>query len=483
MMTGLKTLCLLAVGAVVLSGAQAQFISVAPGGSGFTSDTCENVALALYQSWECVEAGAGVTGGGPNGLATQFAAARKANLNTVRFNAFATMEGQNLQLPSGRYNATLLVGLDQAIAEAADAGLKIILTLATNWDYTGTASDTKAFYTNLSRTAGGPDDFWTDNGAITAYLAHVKNITSRVNTVNGLAYNEDPAIMAYDLINEGRCDSSNCTATDIQNWIERVAPVVKTYIPRQLLTVGQEGFWQADNCAANTQNPVPNNEGGSVSWPIQTGQNFLSNHAVDAIDFTSVHLAPVNWARTDNVFSTAWLNGHSDQSTIIQKPMILELFSTQIGADGFTQTNSSNLYKLVYAITEASINTDSPIRGIGFQLWDKVRLSPNAAGVDNKTIVSSTSPAWEDTIVPFAGRIANRCPASGPASAPAPAPSSTAASARRHLLQAARRIAPSTTPSASADAPAPSYNPATINSQVGKHLEVVCVVCGMSAAT
>ena len=78
------------------------------------------------------------------------------------------------------------------------------------------------------------------------------------------------------------------------------------------------------------QNPVPNGA-GSTSWPIQTGQNFLSNHAVDAIDFTSVHLTPVNWARTDNVFSTAWLNGHSDQSTIVQKPMILELFSTQVG--------------------------------------------------------------------------------------------------------------------------------------------------------
>ena len=31
-----------------------------------------------------------------------------------------------------------------------------------------------------------------------------------------------------------------------------MAPEVKTYIPSQLLTVGQEGFWQADNCAANT---------------------------------------------------------------------------------------------------------------------------------------------------------------------------------------------------------------------------------------
>lgn len=79
----------------------------------------------------------------------------------------------------------------------------------------------RAFYTNLSKTASSPDDFWTDNGAITAYLAHVKFVTSRVNTVNGLAYNKDPTIMAYDLINEGRCDSSNCTAEDIQVSLTR----------------------------------------------------------------------------------------------------------------------------------------------------------------------------------------------------------------------------------------------------------------------
>ena len=61
----------------------------------------------------------------------------------MRFNAFATMEGENLQLADGKYNETLLKGLDEAIAAAGEAGLKIILTLATNWDYTGTASGTK----------------------------------------------------------------------------------------------------------------------------------------------------------------------------------------------------------------------------------------------------------------------------------------------------------------------------------------------------
>ena len=46
----------------------------------------------------------------------------------------------------------------------------------------------------------------------------------------------------------------------MQAWTARVAPVVKSYAPKQLVTVGQDGFWQADNCASDTCAPS--------SWPI-----------------------------------------------------------------------------------------------------------------------------------------------------------------------------------------------------------------------
>ena len=79
--------------------------------------------------------------------------AGQANLNTVRFNAFATQAGQNLQTAPGQYDDTLLEGLDRAIAEAGSAGLRIILTLATNWDNTGNSSDTKCVCMHAARPA------------------------------------------------------------------------------------------------------------------------------------------------------------------------------------------------------------------------------------------------------------------------------------------------------------------------------------------
>lgn len=37
------------------------------------------------------------------------------------------------------------------------------------------------------------------------YQDHVKALITRVNTINGYTYSEDPTIFAWELINEPRC--------------------------------------------------------------------------------------------------------------------------------------------------------------------------------------------------------------------------------------------------------------------------------------
>lgn len=50
-------------------------------------------------------------------------------------------------------------------------------------------------------------------------------------------------------MNEPRNEHKN-GAAELQSWIKKVAPFVKGQAPKQLLTVGSEGFYQASNCAA-----------------------------------------------------------------------------------------------------------------------------------------------------------------------------------------------------------------------------------------
>jgi mannan endo-1,4-beta-mannosidase len=53
----------------------------------------------------------------------------------------------------------------------------------------------------------------------------------------------------WNLMNEPRNEHKN-GAAELQAWIGKVAPFTKRLAPKQLLTVGTEGFVQKSNCAA-----------------------------------------------------------------------------------------------------------------------------------------------------------------------------------------------------------------------------------------
>lgn len=218
------------------------------------------------------------------------------NLTVVRMFAFPVLEGFNLQTSAGKYNEKAAKGLDYVIAAAARRGLKLVVALANNWKYNDKNTDAKCAYTNWTRTAHGCDDFWTDQNAIKLYKKNSEVITGRVNTLTGVAYKEDPTILAWNLINEPRCETPGC-APRMQAWIEDVSAHLKSVDPNHLITVGEDGFYQADNCWSDIANPVPRNgyknQGAPGSgWPLATGQDFVPNHAPAAIDFLSIHMWP-----------------------------------------------------------------------------------------------------------------------------------------------------------------------------------------------
>lgn len=51
------------------------------------------------------------------------------------------------------------------------------------------------------------------------------------------AYKNEPTIASWNLINEPRCDKSDCAAA-MQAWIAKMAPFLKQQDPNHLVTVG-----------------------------------------------------------------------------------------------------------------------------------------------------------------------------------------------------------------------------------------------------
>jgi mannan endo-1,4-beta-mannosidase len=392
------------------ASAQTGFIRVS--GGDFVDDACNPFYFSGYNTWQILETAGGACCGGRDNVGAQFDAAKANNLTVVRMFAYGVQNGYNVQLVDnpGSYNETALADMDYVVSEAGKRGLKLIVALASNWIYNPTMSGTKCWYTNSTLTATGCDDFFTDVNAIQLYKDYAKAIITRKNTITNLTYADDPTIMAYNLINEGRCESSSCTAANIQSWIGEVAPYIKT-LTKQLVNTGEDGFLQSSNCLADSVNPVPN----SYQWPLQTGQDFMPNNAFPSVDFTSVHMWPDNWQRTDLDFGKAWLAAHANMSSILGKPMIVEEFGKAYGGidaqsgKGQTEKQQSDYYALTYSIVENSIDYNGAIKGIAFWRWNAVATaSANLASFDNAATISTNSSVFTTTIEPFSNRIAQK---------------------------------------------------------------------------
>ncbi|KAE9593336.1 putative mannan endo-1,4-beta-mannosidase [Lupinus albus] len=213
-----------------------------------------------------------------------FAQASAAGLKVCRTMAY--YDGSNplaLQTSPGVYNEHVFQALDFVVSEARKYNVKLIMSLINNFKDLGGRFQ----YLQWAKDAGvqimSDDDFYTNEVVRGYYKNHVKKVLTRVNTITKIAYQEDPTIMAWELINEPRSDFRN--ANLLHGWIEEMAPYVKSIDNKHLLSIGMEGFYGDDTPDRKQYNP------GNYT----VGTEFIKNHLVKEIDFTTIHAYPDNW--------------------------------------------------------------------------------------------------------------------------------------------------------------------------------------------
>uniref|UniRef100_A0ACD5WCB8 Uncharacterized protein n=1 Tax=Avena sativa TaxID=4498 RepID=A0ACD5WCB8_AVESA len=220
-----------------------------------------------------------------------FRQASAHGMNLARTWAFSDGGDRPLQSSPGVYHEDMFQGLDFVVAEARRHGIYLLLCLTNNFDdFGGKRQYVQWAMEDVAAAGGGgynftsADDFFNSTLVKSYYKNHVKTVLTRVNTVTGVAYKDDPAIFGWELMNEPRCNAEP-TGALVQSWVEEMSPYLKTIDGNHLVTPGLEGFYGDGAHESKELNP----------WGIYYGTNYIATHRAPGIDFATIHLYPDVW--------------------------------------------------------------------------------------------------------------------------------------------------------------------------------------------
>nr|XP_017239131.1 PREDICTED: mannan endo-1,4-beta-mannosidase 5-like [Daucus carota subsp. sativus] len=244
-----------------------------------------------------------------------FRDASAAGMSVCRTWAFADGSSNALQLSPGTYDERVFQGLDFVVSEARRFNIFLILSFVNNKDYGG-----RPQYVQWARNAGvqvnNDDDFYTHPVVKGYYRNHVQRVITRINTITRVAYKDEPTIMAWELMNEPRCEADYSGRT-VNGWVQEMASFVKSIDNKHLLEIGMEGFYGDTMPEKKQFNPG-----------YQVGTDFISNHLIKEIDFATIHAYPDIWLAKQNedaqmAFMGRWMESHSTDAQMIEEQGIL----------------------------------------------------------------------------------------------------------------------------------------------------------------
>ncbi len=145
---------------------------------------------------------------------------------------------------NGVFNTSALDSADYALALAGRLGLKVIIPLTDQWRfYHGGESTFTGWHgypndpnlgVNASNSAAQRQSeahFYSDNAVVQDFKWYISNLLGHVNPYNGIAYKNDPTVLAWETGNE------IWTATPA--WTSDIAQYIKQYLgARQLVADG-----------------------------------------------------------------------------------------------------------------------------------------------------------------------------------------------------------------------------------------------------
>ncbi|KAL2231792.1 UNVERIFIED_CONTAM: Mannan endo-1,4-beta-mannosidase 2 [Sesamum indicum] len=276
-----------------------------------------------------------------------FREASAAGLTVCRTWAFSDGGDRALQISPGTYDERVFQGLDFVVSEASKYGIRLILSFVNNYNDFGGRQQYVQWARNAGVQINTEDDFYTHPVLKDYYKNHIRKVVTRFNTITRMAYKDDPTIMAWELINEPRCQIDYSGRT-LNGWVEEMAGFVKWLDKKHLVEIGMEGFY-GDTMPERMQ---------LVNPGYQVGTDFITNNLIKDIDFATIHAYPDIWlsGKSDDEqmgFMERWMSSHlEDAKTILKKPLVIAEFGKSSKDPGFSlnqrEVYMENVYRDIY---------------------------------------------------------------------------------------------------------------------------------------
>jgi hypothetical protein len=265
-----------------------------------------------------------------NGIDTIMSQMAAVGVKVVRTWGFSHETWHGFEPAEGKYNEAQFMLFDYILESARKNGIKVLIALENYWEAYGGIDERLAWEGLPGGSHANRAKFFTHPGCKEQYRNYLKHFVSRVNHYTNLAYKDDPAIFAWELMNEPRYQDAgeNSTGTTLRAWVDEMTALVKSIDPNHMVGAGIEGHESKYGFGGDEGNP------------------FVYLQQSPDIDFCTAHPYPDEaWANL-SVDATrklleAWIR---DAHEVVKKPFILEEWNVH--------TNKEQYWPAIFAEIE-----------------------------------------------------------------------------------------------------------------------------------
>jgi hypothetical protein len=251
-----------------------------------------------------------------------------------------------IQTSPGVYSEAALRDLDRVIAKGKDRGIKFIIPFVNYWDQLGGICQYNT-WAGASNPSTNMDFFMSNSQTQKWFKDYISMLLNRVNTVTGVAYKDEPAIFAWQIMNEGRNKGKHQNI--LRDWYQGIAKHIKSIDPNHLVSTGEEGFDEG----TPSQYSVDQYSNTYV-LRANEGTSYIANTSIPEIDFGSAHWYPGDYGFGTTVNTSflnaqkAWLNDHKNIAENVGKPFYIGEF----GLAGWGDSRVNDMYDALYKHAE-----------------------------------------------------------------------------------------------------------------------------------